>query len=144
MPTTSIESAPARLLIVDDIADNRDLLARYFSRHGYTIVEAEDGEQALDIAAGGGIDLVLLDVMMPGMSGLDVLRRLRGAESTAELPVIMVSALTDSRDIVQGLGLGANDYIAKPVDLAVARARVDNQLRRRPGVASGTPRTATA
>ena len=143
MPSTSIEAAPARLLIVDDIADNRELLARYFGRYGYSIVEAEDGERALALAADGGIDLVLLDVMLPGMSGLEVLKRLRSADATAELPVIMVSALSDSRDIVQGLGLGANDYIAKPVDLAVARARVDNQLRR-VGAAGRTPRAATA
>jgi len=120
-----------RVLIVDDIADNRDLLSRRFSRRGYEVVEAEGGVRALEIIAEGGIDLVLLDVMMPDINGLDVLKTVRETLSAIELPVIMVTAQAESRQIARALELGANDYVTKPVDFAVALARADTQVGRR-------------
>ena len=115
----------ATLLIVDDIAENRDMLSRRLERHGYLVETAEDGPSALDIIASQPIDLVLLDVMMPGMSGLEVLQEIRRSYSRLELPVIMVTARKESFDLVEALALGASDYITKPVDFAVAMARIE-------------------
>jgi len=131
MSKTDDAARPARILIVDDIADNREVLARRFERRGYEIVEADGGVRALELIAEGGIDIVLLDVVMPDLNGLEVLRRTRETQSAIELPIILVTAQAESRDIVQGLELGANDYITKPVDFAVALARVGAQVGRR-------------
>ena len=131
MSETSEAGAPVRILIVDDVADSREVLARRFERRGFDIVQAEGGAQALEIVAEGGLDLVLLDVLMPDVNGLDVLRRIRETHSRVELPVIMVTGQAESRQIVEALESGANDYITKPVDFAVALARVDVQVARR-------------
>ena len=120
-----------RVLIVDDVADNRDLLSRRFTRRGYEVVEAEGGVRALEIIGGGGIDLVLLDVMMPDINGLEVLATVRETLSAIQLPIIMVTAQAESRQIARALELGANDYVTKPVDFAVALARADTQVGRR-------------
>lgn len=120
-----------RLLIVDDIADNRMILTRRFHRAGFDTIEAESGEAALCALAGETFDVVLLDVMMPGIGGLDVLRAIRGSPATAGLPVIMVTAKSQSEDIVDALALGANDYVTKPVDFPVALARVRTQVERK-------------
>jgi CheY-like chemotaxis protein len=117
------------VLVVDDDEDNLGLLARRLEREGVQVATASDGHQALARVAQGGVSLVLLDVMMPGLSGLDVLAALRHDHSSARLPIIMVSARNESDDVVEALGLGANDYITKPVDFAVAVARVRAQLR---------------
>jgi diguanylate cyclase (GGDEF)-like protein len=122
---------PPRLLIVDDVADNRIVLARRFQRRGFEIVEAEDGLQALRLIEEQTFDVVLLDAMMPGLDGAEVLRRIRAERSGTMLPVIMVTAKTDSENIVDSLQLGANDYITKPVDFAVALARVTKQVTHR-------------
>jgi diguanylate cyclase (GGDEF)-like protein len=123
--------AKPRLLIVDDIADNRTILARRFERRGFEIVEADRGQRALDLIAEENFDLVLLDVMMPEMDGFEVLQRIRGQHSPVALPVIMVTAKSQSEDVVQALELGANDYVTKPVDFAVALARVTTQVGRK-------------
>jgi len=122
---------PPRILIVDDVADNRTILRRRFERKGYAIDEAESGRGCLEAVAGAEFDVILLDVMMPDMNGLDVLRQLRTTHSHVELPVIMVTGKTESQDIVEALTAGANDYITKPVDFAVALARVSAQVGRR-------------
>lgn len=122
---------PARLLVVDDNDMNREVLRRRFGRGGHDIVTAASGEAAMDVIEWQTFDLVLLDIEMPGLSGLDVLRSLRTRFSQVDLPVVMVSARRDSEMVVEALKLGANDYITKPVDFAVARARVDAQLARR-------------
>jgi len=121
----------ARLLIVDDLADNRDLLRRRLERLGYDIAEADSGRAALALIGREAFDLILLDVMMPEMDGLEVLRRLREDHSPDALPVIMVTAKTDLEDMAAALEAGANDYITKPVDMAVAKARVANQVDRK-------------
>jgi len=118
----------ATLLLVDDDAMNRDALSRRLERSGYRVLLAEDGAQALELVSQNSIDLVLLDVMMPVMTGIEALRRLRALRSIAELPVIMVTANDASGDMVEALDLGANDYITKPIDYAVAHARIRAQL----------------
>jgi DNA-binding response OmpR family regulator len=125
------QALPPRLLVVDDIEDNRIILRRRFTRLGYQVMEAEDGEKALAMAATYPFDVVLLDVMMPGIDGLEVLRRLREDKSEAMLPIIMVTAKAASEDVVEALLMGANDYITKPVDMEIAAARVEMQLRRK-------------
>jgi diguanylate cyclase (GGDEF)-like protein len=129
-PRGEPEPAP-RLLIVDDVADNRAILSRQFGRRGYEIVEAEDGAQALRLIGEQTFDAVLLDVMMPGISGTEALRQIRMQHSPSMLPVIMVTAKTQPEDIVESLKLGANDYVTKPVEFSIALARVASQVARR-------------
>jgi len=120
---------PAHLLLVDDDESNRDLLHRRLLRSGYLADTAEDGEQALRMVESHPYDLVLVDHVLPGISGLEVLRRIREAWSDSELPVIMVTALDDSEEIVAALRMGANDYVTKPMDFAVTLARIETRLR---------------
>lgn len=117
------------ILAVDDEPANLKLLQRILSGEDYHMVGVPDGESALTFIAGTQPDLILLDIMMPGMNGLDVLRHLRADAATAHLPVILISALADARNITAGLELGANDYITKPIDVDVTLARVRTQVR---------------
>ncbi len=117
-----------RLLVVDDNEMNRDMLSRRLKGKGYTVDIAEDGQQALDMMAKEPYDLILLDIMMPGISGIDVLRAVRQTKSRADLPIIMATAKDQSDDIVEALKLGANDYVTKPIDFPVCLARVQSQL----------------
>jgi diguanylate cyclase (GGDEF)-like protein/PAS domain S-box-containing protein len=116
------------ILVIDDSEFNRDALSRRLGQKGFLVEIAADGAGGLECVAKGHHDLVLLDVEMPGMSGLEVLSRLRASRSQTELPVIMVTARAQSADIVEALGLGANDYITKPIDFAVALARIRTHL----------------
>jgi diguanylate cyclase (GGDEF)-like protein len=127
-------SVRPRLLIVDDISDNRTILTRRFQRRGFDVVEAECGLTAIELIDKESFDLVLLDVMMPGMDGIETLKRIRSRNSASELPVIMVTAKSESTNIVDALELGANDYVTKPVDFAVALARVNTQISRKRAV----------
>jgi diguanylate cyclase (GGDEF)-like protein len=124
-------SAQPRLLVVDDIRENRNILARRFQRQGFAVSEAENGRVALGMIEEQTFDIVLLDVMMPEISGLEVLKRLRQTRSPDVLPVIMVTAKSQSEDVAEALELGANDYVTKPVDFTIALARVNAQLVRR-------------
>lgn len=117
-----------RILVVDDDYSTRALLTQVFSGT-CEVLTAANGTDALQVLAGQSIDLVLLDIMMPGMSGLEALDAIRRDETLVELPVILISARSTQKDVVDGLQRGANDYISKPVDLAVARARVNTQLK---------------
>ena len=117
-----------RILVVDDTFDNRSVLRRRLVKRGFGVVEAESGEEALDIIASQSFDLVLLDVMMPGLSGLEVLVKIRESFSSHELPVIMVTAKSFSEDVVEALQLGADDYVTKPVDFNIALARINGQI----------------
>jgi diguanylate cyclase (GGDEF)-like protein len=123
--------AQPRLLIVDDISDNRSILKRRFERRGFDVTEAESGLIAIEMIENNPFDLVLLDVMMPGIDGMETLKRIRSRKSASALPVIMVTAKSESDNIVDALEQGANDYVTKPVDFAVALARVNTQLSRR-------------
>ena len=122
---------PPLLLIVDDIADNRTILTRRFQRRGFEIIEAQSGPEALALIGQHDFDTVMLDVMMPEMDGEEVLRRIRQMRTATQLPVIMVTARSQSEDVVTALALGANDYVTKPVDFAVALARVTSQVDRK-------------
>ena len=126
---------PATVLVVDDNAANRDALSRRLERRGYIVATAEDGPGALRLVAQRPFDLVLLDVMMPGMNGLDVLQHLRQAHGPADLPVIMATAQDQSGDVIKALGLGANDYVIKPLDFGVVLARVRTHLALKQSVA---------
>jgi diguanylate cyclase (GGDEF)-like protein/PAS domain S-box-containing protein len=119
------------LLIVDDEELNRNALSRRLERSGFDVEVAEGGAEALRKMAERPYDLILLDQMMPGKSGTDVLRELRMQYSPSALPVIMVTAVTDSSRMADSLDLGANDYITKPVDFTVALARIRAQLSRK-------------
>ncbi|HEY7384909.1 MAG TPA: EAL domain-containing protein [Beijerinckiaceae bacterium] len=119
------------LLIVDDVAENRNVLTRRFQRQGFVVTEAENGHKALELIAAHNFDSVLLDVMMPGLDGFEVLTRIRRTHGPAALPVIMVTALAQNSDVVKALSLGANDYVTKPVDFAVALARTSTQVARK-------------
>jgi class 3 adenylate cyclase len=122
-------AAGGRVLVVDDDAANRDMLARRLARRGHAVSVADSGEAALEMVARQPFDLVLLDVVMSGLSGLQVLERLRRDTDMGELPVIMATARDRSQDTVAALRLGANDYVTKPLDFPVVQARVETQLR---------------
>lgn len=118
------------VLIVDDEAPARRLLEAYLHRSGYTILEAASGHEALQYLTDGHIpDAVIMDIMMDGMDGLEVLGVMRQQYQPAELPVILLTALGDKKDVVRGLELGASDYVTKPVEVAELAARVRNLLR---------------
>ena len=116
------------LLIVDDNADHRAELRHFLTSNGLTITEAEGGAAALALVDGRAFDLILLDVSMEGMSGMEVLTALRSRHSAVDLPVIMATANDLSDDVVGALEGGANDYLTKPFDLPVVLARVRTQL----------------
>jgi diguanylate cyclase (GGDEF)-like protein/PAS domain S-box-containing protein len=118
----------SRLLIVDDNELNRDMLARRLERKGFDVVLADGARELMQRVKEGNVDIVLLDIEMPEISGLEALKMLRETYSQIELPVIMVTAKTQSEDIVKALDLGANDYVTKPIDFAVTLARIGTQL----------------
>ena len=127
----SANAVKARLLIVDDVRENREILRRRFERQGFHATEADGGIEALALIERETFDLVLLDIMMPDIAGIEVLAQIRKKYTAGVLPVIMVTAKTQSEDIVDALHRGANDYITKPVDFSVALARVIAQLDRK-------------
>ena len=120
---------PARILVADDNPENRDIFQTRLAAHGYEILTATDGEQALGIAREKRPDLILLDVMMPKMDGIEVCRHLKGDPSLPFMPIIMVTAKTGSQDVVAGLEAGADEYLTKPVDHTALVARVKSMLR---------------
>ncbi len=123
-----MNSKANRLLIVDDNEMNRDMLARRLARKGYEVVLADNAKQLLQRVKEDAVDLLLLDIEMPEISGLEALKTLRENYSPVELPIIMVTAKNQSDDVVKALDLGANDYVTKPIDFAVALARIGTQL----------------
>ena len=123
-----MNARPSRLLIVDDNEMNRDMLARRLARNGYVVDVADGARQLPQRLERDAVDLVLLDIEMPEVSGLDALKTLRDQYSAIQLPIIMVTAKSQSEDIVKALSLGANDYLTKPIDLPVALARIGTQL----------------
>jgi len=120
-----VQSNSTRLLVVDDNETNRDMLSRRLRSSGYEVDLAESGPRALELISREEFDLILLDVMMPGMNGIEVLQKLRLTHSRNRLPVIMATAKDQSRDVVEALENGANDYVTKPIDYPVLVARVE-------------------
>jgi adenylate cyclase len=120
---------PPRILIVDDNETNRCLLTARLGVEGYETTEAENGERALAVVREVAPDVVLLDVMMPKIDGFEVCRRLKGDPTVGFVPIIMVTARTDSKDVVTGLNAGADEYLTKPIDHAALVARVRSMLR---------------
>jgi class 3 adenylate cyclase len=120
---------PPRILIVDDIEINRDILVTRLSTHGYELTQAADGEEALAVARAQLPDLILLDVMMPKLDGFEVCRRLKSDPALPFMPIILVTAKADSKDIVEGLEAGADEYLTKPIDQFALVARVKSVLR---------------
>ena len=119
----------SKILIVDDTPHNIDVLSATLADEHCELMAATSGARALELAVRGRPDLVLLDVMMPGMDGFEVCRRLKADPATADLPVIFVTARTD--DVSQGFAVGGSDYISKPINADEVRARVRYQLERR-------------
>jgi class 3 adenylate cyclase len=120
---------PPRILIVDDNETNRCIFVARLHAEGYETSEAEDGERAIAVARELAPDLILLDVMMPKIDGFEVCRRLKNDPSLGFVPIIMVTARADSKDVVAGLNAGADEYLTKPVDHAALVARVRSMLR---------------
>jgi serine/threonine protein kinase/ActR/RegA family two-component response regulator len=123
-----VEAERATVLVVDDILENRDILGRRLEKRGYRVLQAEDGTRALALVDADRPDLILLDIMMPGITGMEVLERVRRRFSKFEMPILMVTGKDDSGSIVEALALGANDYVIKPVDFPVLLARVQAQM----------------
>ena len=119
----------ARVLVVDDVQPNLKLLEARLSAEYFEVMTATNGPDAIAICEMGGCDLVLLDVMMPGMDGFEVCRRLRAASETAHLPIVLVTALDRPADRVRGLEAGADDFLTKPVDEIALIARVRSLAR---------------
>ena len=133
-PVASDREAISRagaILVVEDDQMSRDLLSRRLQRVGYTIATAEDGDTALQMAGAGGHDLMLLDYKMPGMTGYEVLQRLKSDESMRNLPVIMISGLDDMESVVRCIEMGAEDYLLKPFNNVLLQARIDASLEKK-------------
>lgn len=126
-------SEKPRILVVEDERDVRDLMLIHLKREGHEAVAVEDGEEALRMLTQADYELVVLDWMLPGLSGLEICKRLRADRSSLKnmnLPILMVTARADTSDIVIGLEMGADDYITKPFEIPVFLARVRALLRR--------------
>jgi two-component system phosphate regulon response regulator PhoB len=127
----------ARILVVEDEKQISDMIAFKLRNSGHHVIQAHDGEQAIDLAKGHLPDLVMLDVMMPGIGGFEVLRRLKIDPALRAVPVIMVTAKGHERDVLSGLQGGAVDYVVKPFSLKELAARVELALgKERPPTAS--------
>jgi two-component system phosphate regulon response regulator PhoB len=120
----------ARVLIIEDDAEIQELLSLALAREGWELVAAKDGEAGLAALGTEQVDCVILDIMLPGMDGLEVLRRLKASQSARRIPVIMTTARGEEADIVSGLELGADDYVVKPYSPKVLAARIRAALRR--------------
>ena len=122
----------AKILVAEDEKQIADMIAFKLTNGGHKVIHAQDGEQAMTLAMTELPDLILLDVMMPGLNGLEVLRRLKGDPALRAVPVIMVTAKGHERDVLSGLRGGAADYVVKPFSLKELAARVDLALRKEP------------
>jgi two-component system phosphate regulon response regulator PhoB len=123
--------ARENILIVEDDKDILELLEYNLGREGYKTLGAETGEDGLKIAEKAAPDLVLLDLMLPGIDGLEVCRKLKAGSSTSDVPIIMITAKGEETDVVTGLELGADDYVTKPFSVQIVIARIRAVLRRR-------------
>ena len=120
-----------KILVVDDERDLCELIGMNLQRNGYEVISAHDGATGLDMARKQKPDMLILDVMMPGLSGRDVTMALRSDPDTAGIPILMLTAKTEETDIIVGLSMGADDYVTKPFSMKVLMARVAAVLRRK-------------
>jgi adenylate cyclase len=121
----------SHILVVDDNEMNRDMLSRRLTRQGHEVTVAEDGQRALTVISEGQYDLVLLDIMMPKMNGYEVLERMKADTHLQNIPVIMISAVDDLDSVVKCIEMGAEDYLFKPFNPVLLKARVDATLEKR-------------
>jgi two-component system phosphate regulon response regulator PhoB len=119
-----------KILVVDDEEDILELVHHHLDREGYEVICAETGEKALQKARSNAVDLIILDLMLPGMGGLDVTRRLKKDAKTSHIPIVMLTAKGEEADVVSGLELGADDYITKPFSPRILVARTKAVIRR--------------
>lgn len=126
----------AKILVAEDEKQIADMISFKLTNAGHWVMRAQDGEQAISLATRELPELILLDVMMPGLNGYEVLRRLKGNPALRSVPVIMVTAKGHERDVLSGLRGGAVDYIVKPFSLKELSARVELALRREPPATS--------
>jgi DNA-binding response OmpR family regulator len=139
-PASRGPRATAKILVVEDEPDLLDLVVYNLRKEGFKAVRAENGETALELARDERPDLVLLDLMLPGVDGLEVCRRLRANEATANIPIVMMTARAEESDAVVGLALGADDYVKKPFGVKELLARVRAVLRRAAAAAEPGPK----
>ncbi|MGE5276705.1 MAG: PP2C family protein-serine/threonine phosphatase [Acidobacteriota bacterium] len=126
-----MQGLAGRVLVVDDVEMNRDVLARRLRQQGHTVATAENGRRALEMLAAEEFDLVLLDIMMPELDGFQVLERLRQDEALRHIPVIMISAMDEMPSVVRAIELGAADYLPKPFNAVLLKARVGATLEKK-------------
>ena len=124
-----MEVKPGKILVVDDGKMARLLLARQLTADGHEVTETVSGEEALEKLREARFDLVILDVLMPGLSGMETLEKIRSDHSAADLPIIMATAQDQVDTMTQAFELGANDYVTKPVMFPILRARLNTHLR---------------
>jgi DNA-binding response OmpR family regulator len=129
--TQRMLDAPGHILVVDDSRQNRLKLSLGLRRHGHTVGLAEDGQQALRMLAEDAYDLVLLDILMPGMDGYEVLDRMKNDKELRNIPVIVISALDQLDSVVKGIELGAEDYLPKTFDPVLLKARICASLEKK-------------
>jgi two-component system, OmpR family, alkaline phosphatase synthesis response regulator PhoP len=127
------------VLIIEDDPDIRELIRFNLNREGYRVSESADGQDGLTKANATGFDLILLDLMLPGISGLEICRSLKGHPQTANTPIIMVTAKGEEADIIVGLELGADDYVVKPFSPRILLSRIKAVVRRRRASADPIP-----
>jgi DNA-binding response OmpR family regulator len=134
---TAARRAKRRVLVVDDEKDLVDLISYNLARGGYEVLTAYDGKDALEIAQREVPDLVVLDLMLPGLDGTEVARRLKADSRTAGVPIVMLTAKGEETDVVVGLTIGADDYVTKPFSMKILLARINTVLRRGEGAEAG-------
>lgn len=132
-----------KILVIEDEKDINDLLALQLSREGYEVDQAYDGPTGLNKAINNQYDVLVLDWMLPGMNGIDILKQIREIKKSDELAIIMTTAKGQSDDIILGLEVGADDYLAKPFDIGVLKARIKAVLRRSPMISASDEKVLT-
>ncbi len=127
-PADAVVKKTGHVLVVDDEEGNRELLRDLLEGQGHTVTEAADGASALALAARTSFHVILLDVMMPGLNGFDVCRQLKASPATAPIPVLLITALQERNDRIQGIEAGANDFLTKPIDTREVVIRTRNAV----------------
>lgn len=130
-PEAAPPNGSSLLLVVDDVEANRDILTRRLTRDGYAVATAVNGREAVDMLEAGSYDLVLCDIMMPEMDGYEVLERMKADDRLRHVPIIMISALTEIDAAARCIELGAEDYLPKPFNPTLLKARITASLERR-------------